>query len=85
MDFKNAGELLELCKKHSKPISYIMKQRECTMAETSLEDIYEKMGHVLSVMRESAASPVQEPKKSIGGLIGGEARLADLHRARGGG
>ena len=41
------------------------------------------MDHALSIMRESASSPIQEPKKSIGGLIGGEARLADLHRARG--
>ena len=83
MDFKNAKELLDFCQKLNCPISDIMKQRECTLAETSLEDIYAKMDHALSIMRESASSPIQEPKKSIGGLIGGEARLADLHRARG--
>ena len=83
MDFKNAKELLDFCQKLNCTISDIMKQRECTLAETSLEDIYAKMDHALSIMRESASSPIQEPKKSIGGLIGGEARLADLHRARG--
>ena len=83
MDFKNAKELLDFCQKLNCPISDIMKQRECTLAETSLEDIYAKMDHALSIMREAASSPIQEPKKSIGGLIGGEARLADLHRARG--
>ena len=64
MDFKNAKELLELCQKLSCPISDIMKQRECTLAGTSREDLYAKMGHALTIMRESAASPIREPKKS---------------------
>ena len=39
MDFKNAKELLELCQKLSCPISDIMKQRECTLAGTSREEM----------------------------------------------
>ena len=58
MDFKNAKELLDFCQKLNCPISDIMKQRECTLAETSLEDIYAKMDHALSIMRESASSPI---------------------------
>lgn len=83
MDFKNAQELLELCGKYQCPISEIMKQRECTMAETSLEYLHTKMGHALKTMRDSATAPIQSPRKSIGGLIGGEARLISLHRAEG--
>ena len=83
MDFKNAEELLELCQKLNCPISDVMKQRECTLAETSPEELYAKMGHALAIMRESATAPIREPKSSIGGLIGGEARLADRHRASG--
>ena len=33
MDFKNAIELLELCKKHDLPISEVMRQREIIEGE----------------------------------------------------
>ncbi len=84
MDFKNAQELLELCKTHHCPISEIMKQRECTLRETDLPEILRKMEHSLSVMRESAFTPLRDPKPSIGGLIGGEAKLVNEHLAAGG-
>ena len=81
MDFKNAQELLELCKTHHCPISEIMKQRECTLRETDLPEILRKMEHSLSVMRESAFTPLRDPKPSIGGLIGGEAKLVNAQEA----
>ena len=56
MDFKNAKELLDFCQKLYSRMSDIMKQRECTLAETSLENIYAKMDHALSIMHESALS-----------------------------
>ena len=34
-------------------------------------------------MNESATSPIKSPRKSIGGLIGGEARLLNEHRTAG--
>lgn len=60
-----------------------MKQREYTLAETSLEDIYAEVDYALSIMRESTFSPIQESEKFIGGLIGGETKLTNLHQARG--
>ena len=33
MDFKNANELLDLCKKHDLPISEVMRQREIVEGE----------------------------------------------------
>ena len=83
MDFKNAVELLDLCKKHQCPISEIMKQRECTMAEAGSEDLCARMGHALTIMRESVTAPTHTPKRSIGGLIGGEAQLVSRHLAEG--
>lgn len=83
MDFKNAQELLELCKKENCPISSIMKKRECILSETTEEAITAQMDHSLKIMRESVAAPIQSPKKSIGGLIGGEAQLIDQHRRSG--
>ena len=42
MDFKNAQELLELCKKENCTISSIMKKRECVLSETTEEDVYKR-------------------------------------------
>ena len=36
-DFKNAEELLALCDEEQKPISEIMRRRECALGETSEE------------------------------------------------
>lgn len=83
MDFKNAAELLMLCEKKNCPISEIMKLRECTQTETSPEEIDKKMYQALDIMKKSAMDPIHSPRSSMGGLIGGQARLADVHRREG--
>ena len=83
MDFKNAQELLELCKKENCTISSIMKKRECILSETTEEAITAQMDHSLKIMRESVAATINSPKKSIGGLIGGEAQQINRHRLNG--
>lgn len=83
MDFKNAQELLELCEKHNCSISEIMKKREIVLGETSPDELYRRMAHSLAVMRESATAPIHSPRRSIGGLIGGEAQLVTLHHSSG--
>ncbi|MFR8548181.1 MAG: L-serine ammonia-lyase, iron-sulfur-dependent, subunit alpha [Lachnospiraceae bacterium] len=83
MDFKNAKELLELCAAQDAPISSVMKMRECALGETTQEAIYAQMAHALWVMRESVTAPVEAPKRSIGGLIGGEAQKVCRHRTEG--
>lgn len=79
MDFKNAQELLELCNSRQCAISEVMRQRECILGETTEEEIDKKMHHSFCIMRESACDPVRSPKRSIGGLIGGEAQLIKKH------
>lgn len=83
MDFKNAQELLELCEKHNCSISEIMKKREIVLGEISPDELYHRMAHSLAVMRESATAPIHSPRRSIGGLIGGEAQLVTLHHSSG--
>ena len=83
MDFKNAAELLLLCETHLCPVSEIMKRRECSLAETTPEMLDGRMLQVRRIMRNAATEPVQAPRRSMGGLIGGEARLIDLHRREG--
>ena len=74
MDFINAKELLELCDKNDLSISDVMKKRECDESTSSKEEIINKMKRVLEIMRDSSTLPVNTPIKSMGGLIGGEAK-----------
>lgn len=74
MDFKNGAELLELCEKNASSISKIMIDREQELSEKPPSEIMDRMRKALFIMREAAETPIREPKKSIGGLIGGEAR-----------
>ena len=83
MDFKNAKELLEICEKEQRSISEIMRQRECNLGEIPGDMADHKMNQVLEVMRNSAHQPLKNPAKSMGGLIGGEARKLSDHAAKG--
>ena len=79
MDFKNANELLALCEEKNLPVSEIMRIREIELGETDAEVVNQKMTRVLEIMKDAALSPVSQPVKSMGGLIGGEARKLSLH------
>lgn len=78
MDFRNGQELLELCRKENAPISTVMKIREITNTNSSMEEVEEKMKKVLSIMKTAVANPLTDPQKSISGILGGEAKkIAD--------
>ena len=79
MDFKNANELLALCEEKNLPVSEIMRIREIELGETASEIVNTKMTRVLEIMKDAAFSPIRQPIKSMGGLIGGEARKLNLH------
>ena len=83
IDFKNAAELLELCDYRQQPISEIMKQREYDLAEVPMAQIHERMAQSLEIMRQSAFTPLKNPVRSIGGLIGGQAKLLNAHLENG--
>lgn len=80
MDFKNAKELLALCREKNLPISEVMRQRESLLGETTAEIVNQRMDRVLEIMKDAAFSPIKDPVISMGGLIGGEARrLCEFH------
>lgn len=81
MDFKNAKELLALCRQEGCPISEIMLRRECDEGETTREAVMERMTRVLEIMRQSATIPLERPVRSVGGLIGGESQHLAAHAA----
>ena len=74
MDFKNAEELLKLCDENNRSISQVMRQRECDHGDEDMDQIQSRMEQVLAIMKESAFTPLKTPVKSMGGLIGGEAK-----------
>ena len=53
------------------------------LGETSAEAVEKKMANALNIMRESAYTPIRRPQRSIGGLIGGEAKLLRKHKNAG--
>ena len=83
MDFKSAKELLELCRQEQCSISEIMRRRECELGETTRDVVDHRMTRALEIMRSSATQPLKNPLKSMGGLIGGEARKLSARRENG--
>ena len=81
MDFKSAKELLGLCEEYQVPISEIMRRRECEEGEMAPDDVRTRMRRVWEIMKDSATQPLQTVQKSMGGLIGGEAKKLADHRA----
>ena len=54
MDFKNANELLTLCKEQNLSISEVMCSREIITGECPAEETDQKMARVLEIMKEAA-------------------------------
>ena len=69
MDFKKAAELLSLCKEYDKPISQIMMDRECEMAEKPLDEIRSRMAVSLQIMKDATKEAINQPSQSMGGLM----------------
>lgn len=83
IDFKSGQELLKLCDENHWKISQVMRQRECDMGEADAEQIQDRMENVLDTMKISAYTPLRNQVKSMGGLIGGEAKRLETHHLKG--
>lgn len=82
MDFISGQTLLEVCEKEQLPISEVMRQREITCGTLDEKQVQDKLKEVLRIMKEGVHEPLQNPKKSMGGLIGGEAKLVADHETK---
>lgn len=82
MDFRSGTELLALCRQEDCPISQVMRCRECVLGETTPDQIQRRMIRALEIMKQSATTPLRTAQPSMGGLIGGEARLLYQHAAQ---
>jgi len=80
MRFYSVKDLIEEAKRRSVPISTVVKEMEAQNQEISLEQVEEKMLKQWLVMKESAQIGLVNPKKSMGGLIGGEGKKLEDYR-----
>ena len=73
-DFRNAEELLRLCSENDMPVSEVMINREIQLGGLRKDTILDHVEEVLRVMNTAVDRPIADPVRSMGGLIGGEAR-----------
>ncbi len=74
MDFINGDSLLSICSSENITISQAMLRREILLGETTKEAIYDKLARSIEIMNASTHDPIENPVKSMGGLLGGESQ-----------
>lgn len=78
--FDDGAQLLEACAERGLSIGGVMELRERGL--TGAERAEASMRRVIEVMREETSAPIAAPARSLGGFIGGEARLVDAGAER---
>ncbi len=70
--FSSGAELLAVCEGAGCSVARAMELREAELRPG--EDVAALMGQVADTMRHEVESAIDEPKRSLGGLLGGQAR-----------
>ncbi|MGL4911401.1 MAG: L-serine ammonia-lyase, iron-sulfur-dependent, subunit alpha [Romboutsia sp.] len=79
-NFTSGAELIEKCKELNLKIHEICVEREAELSGLSKEEVREKMRVSLNIMKAATEKAVEEDIKSMGGLIGGEAKKLTAFR-----
>lgn len=79
MHFSSAAELLCLCEGEHISISEAMIRRETEVFGTPRREVLARMERSLDIMQAAIKRAHTEELTSMGGLVGGEARLLDKH------
>ncbi|MDO5733129.1 MAG: L-serine ammonia-lyase, iron-sulfur-dependent, subunit alpha [Eubacteriales bacterium] len=67
-------EMLEVCSDKQISIAELMCRREMFLSSSSRQQVRREMKKMWEAMRTSVEEPLQEQRRSMGGLIGGEAK-----------
>lgn len=73
--FDDGAQLLEACDELGLNIGAVMAVREARL--TSEQAAVASMRRVLAVMRDETTTPLNDPQRSLGGFIGGEAQQVE--------
>ena len=79
-NFTSGAELLEKCNELNMTMSQICIEREAELLGVTKEEVRAKMAVSLQIMKAATEKAVQEDIKSMGGLIGGEAKKLTKYR-----
>lgn len=82
IQFSNASQLLALCEKENISIGEAMILREIDLMEVSREDIFCRMTHSWQIMKDAVQEGQTSTIRSMGGLIGGEAKKMRAYREK---
>ena len=80
--FSSGKELLSLCQKNSATIAEMMLAREVEEFEISKEEALSKMRLSWEIMKACVAEGQKNEQRSMGGLIGGEAKKLSRRRIK---
>ncbi len=72
--YNNGHELLQIAKEKELSLSAVVIEAECKLSNKSKEEVIGEMQDVLKVMLEAAEYGLKNDVKSVGGLIGGDAK-----------
>ncbi len=79
-NFISGQDLLEKCAKYDMKIHELCLEREVELSGLSKDEILTKMHRALTIMKDAIKKAEEEDIKSMGGLIGGEAKKLSLFR-----
>lgn len=82
-EFDSAATMLAQCEEKKIPISELMRLREVEGTEFDAAAVNRRMRRALDIMKHAATAPITAPKKSMSGLIGGEAQLLEKNYLNG--
>ena len=82
MNFTSGGSLLALCQDQGMTISQIMIQREISCFGKERHEIWERMAKAYDIMKNAVRESEEKTLRSVGGLIGGEAKNCLLYTSR---
>lgn len=81
--FNKATELLEQCKSQNAKISDIVIEKEMAALGLSHDQLMEKMGQTLQVMKDSARAALDKEIMSVSGLTGGNSKKVEDYKNKG--
>jgi len=78
--YNNGAELLSLVNQRQASIASVVMEKECKLSGLSREEVRKKMKTNLDVMLASAEYALEHDIKSVGGIIGGDAKKMESYR-----
>lgn len=74
INFSCMKDLVDLVKTEQKSIAEIIVEYEAQHSQKSIEEVNKNMSEIWQVMKESAFNGVNNTKKSVSGMVGGDAK-----------